>query len=87
MDRTTYIYESPDGGDTIYRRPFGSDPMSRELHHVSEKKKALMEDLRETKFWSEVHRTALKDPELARMLDQVRTYFTLKHKNTPPKDR
>jgi len=30
--KDVYIYESPDGGKTIYRRPFGGDPTStREL--------------------------------------------------------
>ena len=23
MDNKTYIYESPDGGKTVYKRPFG----------------------------------------------------------------
>ena len=29
--RTTYIYESPDGGKTVSRRPFGSDVDQREV--------------------------------------------------------
>jgi hypothetical protein len=29
--KTTYIYESPDGGKTVSRRPFGSDVDQREV--------------------------------------------------------
>jgi hypothetical protein len=29
--KTTYIYESPDGGKTVSRRPFGSDVDEREV--------------------------------------------------------
>lgn len=28
---TTYIFESPDNGKTIYRREFGAEPSTREL--------------------------------------------------------
>ena len=30
-DHRQYIYESPDGGNTVYRRKHGQDPMTREL--------------------------------------------------------
>lgn len=73
----TYIYESPDGGDTIYRRKFGD--AQRELHSISDKKQSLIDDLRKTKLWGEIHRSAAKDPVLKEMLDQIEIYYHLKN--------
>lgn len=82
MENPQVIYESPDGGETVYRRELGSAPETRQLHSISQKKKSLIGEMRESKFWGEVHRAAQTDPELARLLDQVRIYYTLRHKNT-----
>jgi hypothetical protein len=36
MKEITWIYESPDGGDTVFRRPFGNyDPKKKE--HIDQK--------------------------------------------------
>ena len=77
-----YIYESPDGGDTIYRRRLG-DPQ-RELHSISDKKRDLIDDLRKTKLWGEIHRAAAKDPVLQELIDRVEIYHTLRNS---PQDR
>jgi len=71
-----YVYETPDGGATVYRRKIGSD--SRELHSTSEKKKNLIDDLREQKLWGEIRRAAKNDPVLQEMLDQIEMYWFLK---------
>jgi hypothetical protein len=73
----TYIYETPDGGNTVYRRKTGS--ASRELHSVSEKKKDLMEELREQSFWEEIRRAARTDPALREMLNRIVVYHQLKN--------
>jgi hypothetical protein len=78
----TYIYESPDGGDTIYRRKFGD--AQRELHSISDRKSTLIDDLRKSKLWGSIHRSAQSDPVLKDMLDQVEIYHTLKNS---PQDR
>jgi hypothetical protein len=75
----TYIYESPDGGDTVYRRLIGSSPESKELHHVSERKQSLEHDLQEKKLWGKIHRAAKQDPALKDMLDQIVVYYQLKN--------
>lgn len=75
--RETYIYESPDGGDTVYRRKTGS--VSRELHTVSEKKKNLIEELREQSLWGQIRRASRTDPALKEMLDQIEVYWHLKN--------
>ena len=72
----TYIYESPDGGDTVYRRRFGD--IQRELHSVSDKKRSLIDNLRKDKLWGDIHRAAQSDPVLQHMLDQVEIYHRLK---------
>jgi hypothetical protein len=73
----TYVYESPDGGDTVYRRKTGS--VSRELHSTSEKKKDLIEELREQSLWGQIYRAAKTDPALQEMLDRIVVYHQLKN--------
>jgi len=36
QEEKTYIYESPDGGNTVTRRPFGGDISEKEVIKVSE---------------------------------------------------
>ena len=74
--RETYIYESPDGGDTVYRRRFGD--IQRELHSVSDKKRFQIDRLSKDKLWGDIHRAAQSDPVLQHMLDQVEIYHRLK---------
>jgi hypothetical protein len=74
---TTYIYESPDGGETVYRRePGGTD---RELHHVSDKRKNLHQELMHAKLWGNIRRAAQTDSVLEQMLKQIEIYHTLKN--------
>jgi hypothetical protein len=72
-----YVYETPDGGDTVYRRKIGSD--SRELHSTSEKKKEQIDDLRKQKLWGDIHRAAESDPVLQDMLDRIVVYHQLRN--------
>ena len=73
-----YIYESPDGGHTVYRRPMGGAVTERELHSISEEKRTLYEDLQESKLWGEIRRAAKTDPALQELLDRVIVYHRLK---------
>lgn len=72
-----YIYESPDGGDTIYRRRPGET--KRELHSISDRKQSLMNDLRKNKLWGEIHCAAKRDLILQDMLEQIEIYHRLKN--------
>ena len=74
--RETYIYESPDGGDTVYRRRFGD--IQRELHSISDKKRSQIDSLRKDKLWGDIHRAAQSDTILQDMLDRVEIYHRLK---------
>ena len=72
----TYIYESPDGGDTVYRRRFGD--IQRELHSISDKKRSQIDNLKKDKLWGDIHRAAQSDTILQDMLDRVEIYHRLK---------
>ena len=72
----TYIHESPDGGDTVYRRHPGDT--QRELHSISDKKRSQIDSLIKDKLWGDIHRAAQSDSVLQHMLDQVEIYHRLK---------
>jgi hypothetical protein len=69
------IYESPDGGQTVYVRKPGET--HRELHRESEEKKSLMEQLKEDKLWGEIRRAAKTNPTLRRILDEAIMIYNL----------
>lgn len=75
----TYIYESPNGGETVYRRMVGNS--TRELYSVSEQQQQIEQQLRREELWQSILDCADYDPVLDDMLKQVETYHTLK--NTP----
>jgi len=63
------IYESPDGGETIYVREPGSS--QRQLHSQSPLAISLHEQLAEDKLWGEIRRTAKTNTTLQAELDRV----------------
>lgn len=76
----TYIYETPDRGETVYRRPFGSNPWDpKELIQVSDKKRQEMENERLWFKWMQILRDSRDDPALKELLDQAEVYHTLKN--------
>ena len=76
----TYIYESPDGGDTVYARKSGST--DRIMVGQNTRAKSLVGKIQEDKLWGEIRRMAEKDPGMAELLDRAKVYYHLK-KNTP----
>ena len=75
----SYIYESPDGGRTVYRRAMGDLPCQRQLHHSDKQKQSLHQNLMESKLWGDIHRKSQQDPALKTMLDQIQVYYQLKY--------
>jgi hypothetical protein len=69
------IYESPDGGETVYVRNPGEQ--HKELHWQSEAKKELLEKLAEDKLWGEIRRMAKTNPTLQRALDEAVMIYNL----------
>jgi len=74
-----YIYESPDGGETVYAREAGS--ANREMIGQSNKAKSLLEKMQEDKLWGEIRCAAKQDIILQNMLNEVEVYFRLKKPN------
>jgi hypothetical protein len=71
----TYIFESPDGGDTVYRREFGKP--QRELHSISEEKRRWDQQLEEEMLWVKIAQASRTNPALRESLDQARIIYEL----------
>lgn len=69
------IYESPDGGETVYGRYAGET--DRWLVGRSAKANSLIDELREQKLWGEIHRAAKINPLLQEALDRVKILYEL----------
>lgn len=69
------IFESPDGGHTIYKRDIGS--MQRTLVSVSDLKSMINERTREDGLWSDIRRAAKNNPALQAALDEVIIIYNL----------
>ena len=76
---TKYIYESPDGGHTVYRREMGKT--NRTLYSVDKETQTKLDNVKEEKLWGSIRTAAKQDPVLQEMLDKIKTYHLLK--NTP----
>jgi hypothetical protein len=71
------IYESPDGGKTVYVREPGSSVQSRKLHWESEDSKNLRAELEESKLWGNIRRAAKTNPTIQRALDEAIMLYNL----------
>ena len=71
----TYIFESPDGGNTVYRREFGK--IQRELHSISEEKRKWDQRLEEEMLWVKIAQASRTNPALQAALDQARVIYEL----------
>jgi len=69
------IYETPDGGETIYVREPGSS--QRQLHVQSPRAISITEQLQEDKLWGDIRRTAKTNPALKHALDEAILIYTL----------
>jgi hypothetical protein len=70
-----YIYESPDGGKTIYRRTMGN--AHREKHFESADVIASHERNRQDQLWRQIRLAASQNTQLSKMLDEVIIYYRL----------
>lgn len=68
---TAEIYESPDGGRTVYKREIGS--LGREL---IKEDKALHNEIMENQLWSDIRQAAKNNPSIQEALDRIKiTYY------------
>ena len=77
-ENQTYIYESPDSGDTIYRRLAGTN--QREMVREGPLRKKVLR----SQLWRDILQSAESDPVLKDMLDRVEVYYQLKNTTLGP---
>lgn len=72
-----WVYESPDGGKTVYRRRPGSDIRSRELHYIDPEHKKAMDEIINRAEWNEILSNAKSNPALQKAIDRVKLLYAL----------
>ena len=71
----TYIFESPDGGETVYRRKFGQT--DRELHYKSPGKKELDESYHRFLKWQKILQVSKTNTALNEAVEQAEMIYNL----------
>ena len=66
------VYESPDGGETIYEREIGSSVRTLVKENTSK-----IEQIREDKLWGNIRREAKTNIALADILEQAKMVYAL----------
>lgn len=81
-----YIYESPDGGVTIYRRNSGEEErteISRAVKDPGGNGWSLQEALRlseQFRLWKDILARSYDDPYIRDMINKIEVYHELKYK-------
>lgn len=83
-ENTAYIYERV--GDTMYAREFGSDPSTRRIIGMNYDTRTvdgrpLIDHIRDSKMWGEIHRMAETNPALQKALANVIMIYRLSKDN------
>ena len=73
-----WVYESPDRGNTIYRRLPGVAQRDLISDHRTTDGRPLIDHIREDKMWGDIRRMARKDPALQELLERAIVYYNLK---------
>jgi hypothetical protein len=69
------IFESPDGGETVYVRE--SSSTERAIYSESPRKKNLHVSIMESKLWGDIHREAERNTTLKSAIDRVKMLYYL----------
>ena len=69
------IYESPDGGETVYVREHGST--QRQLYSESARAIDIREQVREDQLWGQIRLAAKTNPALQNAIEQVKLIYHL----------
>ena len=72
MNFNNKVYESPDGGQTIYERDVGSSERTLIKENTS-----LISQIREDQLWGNIRREAKTNKTLADILDQAKMVYAL----------
>lgn len=76
---TSYIYESPDGGNTVYAREFGSD--NRKLIGLLYPPSDGELDLNNHVLWNDIRQAAKTNPALQKAMENVIMLYRLSKDN------
>lgn len=74
------VFESPDGGRTVYARRPGNT--KRELHFQDPQLQKELKDLESSKRWIEIFQARWNNPELDHLCEQVEILYELSRKDT-----
>ena len=77
----TYIYESPDGGETTYAREMGST--DRVLIGQTYKARSTHEKVMQDQLWHNIRQRAETHPGLAEELERVIIFYRLLEDSEP----
>jgi hypothetical protein len=69
------IYESPDGGQTVYTREMGGK--EKKLHYVSPSAKTEMKETLLTQEWLDIRHAAKNHPSLQKSVDHLIMMYRL----------
>jgi hypothetical protein len=69
------VYESPDGGETIYARPFGTT--ARVLVSMSPKAWERINEREQTELWQDMRQQAKSNPALQKAIDRAIIIYKL----------
>jgi hypothetical protein len=75
------IYESPDGGNTIYQRESGSKERELIRDTRTSDGRPLHEHMMENQLWGNIRRAARTDPALHSALERVKILYYLSMEN------
>jgi hypothetical protein len=81
FENRPYIYESPDCGDTVYRRLPGTTQRDLIQDNRTHDGRPLIEHIREDQMWGEIRRMARTDAGLQELLERAIIYYNLKREH------
>jgi len=73
------IFESPDGGRTVYARQPGSN--SRSLHYQDPQLKQELQELENKRRWAEIYEARRGNVALDELCDKIEVLYELSKKN------
>jgi hypothetical protein len=75
MQNKKVVYESPDGGNTVYARAVGETERCKVSE--SEQWQKALQNIADSRQWEKIRQAAKTDPELAEAMDRVRVLYEL----------